>query len=273
MPRRGFYSDEDDTEAYIHDSEQGSEGGNRSRSHSRERAGARTHGGRGRDRSHDRNRDRSRSRSRDSVDENTRPKSCVGRTFGVPGSSVLASDAEAVLARKVAESVTENLKSQLQIMLAEKEGGSADMIKEVEALRAAQHHSSLLSEAAELQSESAQKQFVAFAKVKSGVGDARRLVLAGDTKGAEIALSGVEKVADFRLDMIRRADSLPGGWAAANLYEKRVSGQTQADNRNDKIWRAAVEEANQTRKDKRKHSGSETQSQPFQGTLSFILIL
>ena len=183
-----------------------------------------------------------------------------------PENSQLPSENE--LAERVAATVTANLKSQLSELLANKESTSDSMAKEVEALRAAQKHSSLLNEATELQSESAQKQFIAFAKVKNGITNARRLVAAGDSAGAEEALKEVEKIADFRIDMIRRADSMPGGWAAANVYEKKVAGQV--DKKNDKVWKAAVEEANQNRKDKKfsgSSSGRSFSRQPFKGEI------
>ena len=59
----------------------------------------------------------------------------------------------------------------------------------------------------------------------------------------------MEKIADFRIDMIRHADAMPGGWAAANVYEKRVA--SQVDKKNDKVWKQAVEEASQNRKNKK----------------------
>ena len=154
------------------------------------------------------------------------------------------------VAARVSETIANKLKSQLHGILAAKEDKSNEMVKEVEALRAAQRHASLLTEATELQSESAQRQFVAFAKVKSGIVEARRFMLAGDVKSAETELSKMEVVADFRLDMIRRADSMPGGWAAANLYERKAAGQS--DQKNDKMWRSAVEEASDARKMKGK---------------------
>ena len=205
MPRRGFYEeDESETEPYVRDSDETSSDeeeerhGRRSRSRSRSRAGARDRRRRGDD-------------SREG-----RPRSVVSQVAGGAGQPTEEpQEREEVLASRVAATVTENLKGHLQNMMVERQGRSDDLVKEVEELRAAQRHASLLSEASELQSESAQRQFAAFVKVKSGVSNARRLMSVGEVSGAEAALGEVEKLADFRLDMIRRADSLPGGWAAA----------------------------------------------------------
>ena len=81
--------------------------------------------------------------------------------------------------------------------------------------------------------------------------------------GVENALKEIEAIADFRLDMVRRADSMPGGWAAANIYERRVAGQS--DTKNDKVWKSAVEEAAQTRKTKRKYPAVSQPDKPFSG--------
>ena len=249
MPRRNFYEDggeESETEPYAassgeEESDDERSGGHRSRSRSRTPREGRREGSRGQ-----------------------RPRSVVAQIAGGSGPSAEgSSDVEQALASKVAATVTENLKGHLQNILGERQGRSDELIKEVEELRAAQRHASLLSEASELQSESAQRQFAAFVKIKSGVANARRLMAVGDAAAADRALNEVEKQADFRLDMIRRADSLPGGWAAANVYERRVAGNI--DSKNDKIWRSAVEEANKNRKMKRKGSGAEASQPPFQG--------
>ena len=76
----------------------------------------------------------------------------------------LRSEIESSLAERVTEAVTSNLKTQLVEILAERDGNSSAVEKEMESLKAAQQHASLLSEAAEFQSESAQRQFIAFAK-------------------------------------------------------------------------------------------------------------
>ena len=273
MPRQRFYDDRDEeddeeTEAYV----QGGDPSNERHSRSRSRDDSRD---RGRHRGRRREGRRARERS-ESEELESRPRSFVGQNLGAEKAryeeepsddSQLPTESE--LAERVAATVTANLKTQLTELLANKNSTSEAMAKEVEALRAAQKHSSLLNEATELSSESAQKQFIAFAKVKNGVTNARRLVTAGDTAGAEEALKEVEKIADFRIDMIRRADSMPGGWAAANVYEKKVAGQV--DKKNDKVWKAAVEEANQNRKDKKfagSSSGRSYSRQPFKGEIS-----
>ena len=231
MPRRGFYNENDDSETEAYDQEVSH---SRSRSHRRGREDRRQS-------------ERSRSGGATGRGERgERPRSFVGQAFGeavdapAPAEG-LSQEVEDELANRVAASVTANLGSQLRDILAERESRAEAMAKEVESLRAAQQHASLLTEATELHSESAQKQFIAFAKIQSGVAEVRRLMGAGDLAAADAALGEMEKVADFRLDMVRRADSLPGGWAAANIYERRVAGQSET--KNDKIWKSAVEEA------------------------------
>ena len=210
-----------------------------------------------------RSRDRGRS-GRAARDRSPAPRSVIRLPPTQESSSSGQPPSHASLAESVAETVTQNLKEQIAGLLKAKEAKDSEVVKEVEALKAAQLHASLLGEATEFQSESAQRQFIAFAKVKSGVSDALRYMASGDQSAAENSLKEIEKIADFRLDMIRRADSSPGGWATANVYERKVAGHN--DKKNDKAWRSAVDEANQKRKEKKQTSGSGYGNrQPFQG--------
>jgi len=277
MPREGFYHDgeEEDTEPQEEEEEERTVRYERERSRSRSREQSRArHGQR-------QNRSRGRTGPRDNDDgeggarsspTHSRPFSFVGRSFLTSGenntvtsSAEIPANLEERVALRVSETVTNSLREQLLGVLKEKEEKSNGFAKEVEALQAAQRHASLLSEATELQSESAQRQFIAFAKVKSAVVNAKRLMVAGDVTGAESELAEVEKIADFRIDMIRRADSMPGGWAAANLYERKASGQV--NQKNDKMWRSAVEEASDARKMKGKgKAGAGNSNATFQAS-------
>ena len=278
MPRSGFYQDgsddsESETEPYEGDSasEQESVVSRRSRHRHREEEDHR----RARQAREDERDDRRERRER-----SERPRSFVGQAFGNVNAPTAATEGpsqpdEDHLADRVAATVTANLGAQLRDILAEKDGKAEEMAKEVEALRAAQKHASLLTEATELRSESAQKQFLAFAKIKAEVANVRRLMSSGDLVGADAALVEVEKITDFRLDMVRRADSMPGGWAAATIYERRLAGQTET--KNDKVWKAAVEEATQTRKVKRKFPDRDAtvegrNNRPFQGTIKPVYV-
>ena len=186
MARNGFYNDNDDsideddaeTDAYAYDPRQIEERRSRSRSRSRDRSrergrerGRRRDGGRAHNRGED---EGGRSRPRSAVTIVSPSGSAPDVRTSSGDSNSLPSENE--LAERVAASVTATLTSKLADILAQKENSSDSMVKEVEALRAAQKHSSLLNEATELQSESAQKQFIAFAKVKNGISNARRLV-------------------------------------------------------------------------------------------------
>ena len=158
MPRNGFYNEEDDydddgseTEAYAHESQMEER---RSCSRSRSRGPAR-------DRGRERGRRRDGRHAQDGAEGGsgrTHPRSCVrivspaGSLHDVRsstgGGNSLPSETE--LAERVAATVTANLTSKLTDLLAQKESSSESMAKEVEALRAAQKHSSLLNEATEL---------------------------------------------------------------------------------------------------------------------------
>ena len=157
MARNGFYNDDEysdgdniETDAYAYETRQGEERRSRSRSRSRDRSGER-----GRQRG--RRRDGGRARDRDEDEGGrSRPRSSVKivcPTGSDPDVRASAGDASSLpteneLAERVAASVTANLTSKLADILAQKENSSDSMVKEVEALRAAQKHSSLLNEAA-----------------------------------------------------------------------------------------------------------------------------
>ena len=126
----------------------------------------------------------------------------MGQAFGNVSAPIAVAEGpsqpnEDHLANRVAATVTANLGAQLRDILAEKEGKAEEMAKEVEALRATQKHASLLTEATELRSESAQKQFLAFAKIKAEVANVRRLMSSGDLVGAHAALAEVEKISTW----------------------------------------------------------------------------
>ena len=103
----------------------------------------------------------------------SQPLSFVGRSFLTSGKNSTATssanihaDLKGRVSLCVSKTVTNNLQEQLHGVLKEKEEKSNSFAMEVEALQAAQRHATLLSEVTKLQSESAQRQFIAFAKVK-----------------------------------------------------------------------------------------------------------
>ena len=91
--------------------------------------------------------------------------------------------------------------------------------------------------------EGAKAQFTAFAKIKASVEEARQKAIAGDGDGVLAALDRVEKVADIRMEVIERADRLPGGWPAATIFERLASNGDSNKAKFDRIWRSACTEA------------------------------
>jgi hypothetical protein len=114
--------------------------------------------------------------------------------------------------------------------------------KDIDNVRAAQRQMDLQTEAARLNSEGARAQFVAFGKVKAGVSDAIRSLRAHKTLNAIKVLEEVEKVADLRINVVRRAGSTPGAQAAATIYERKLLAES-SDAKNDKLWDAPMAEA------------------------------
>jgi hypothetical protein len=136
--------------------------------------------------------------------------------------------------------------------------------KDIEDLRAQQKNSVLLAEATGLRSEGSRRQFAAFAKVKTGISDARRLLQNHDILGALGVLETAEKVTDIRLDVIKRGDSVPGdGWEAAGSYENRMLGD--ADAKGDKQWEASLADVLAKKKQKEAVKSSEGNSNQFYG--------
>jgi hypothetical protein len=97
----------------------------------------------------------------------------------------------------------------------------------------------LQAEAARLNSEGAQMQYVAFGKVCAGVMEAIRQLKSHDTLAAIKSLEEVARVADLCLDVIKRAGTSSRLWPAATLYKKRMMTET-SDVKHDKIWAECV---------------------------------
>jgi hypothetical protein len=123
--------------------------------------------------------------------------------------------------------------------------------KDLKDVRAAQRHLDLQADAAWLNSEGARLQYLTFGRVKFGVADAIRLLKGHETLSAIRSLEEVERVADCRIDVVKRAGSMPGTWPAATIYKKKLLSET-SDAKNDKLWDAAVAEANSATKAKAK---------------------
>jgi hypothetical protein len=147
-----------------------------------------------------------------------------------PSVSILKPDLfSANLVSQVAASKTSSIRSEFQDLLKSRDNKFLATSKDIEDLRAQQKNSILLAEATGLRSEGSRRQFAAFAKVKTGISDARRLLQNHNIHGALGVLETAEKVTDIRLDVIKRADSVPGdGWEAAGSYENCMLGDADA---------------------------------------------
>jgi hypothetical protein len=80
---------------------------------------------------------------------------------------------------------------------------------------------------------------VAFGKVRAGFTEAIRQLKSHDTLAAIKLLEEVARVADFHLNVIKRAGTSSGLWPAATLYEKRMMAET-SDVKHNKIWAECV---------------------------------
>jgi hypothetical protein len=149
--------------------------------------------------------------------------------------------------------------SELKGIVAGNQRGASVTSKDIEDIRAAQRYTDLQSEAARLSSEGAQLQFLAFSKIKSGVADAMKLLKAHETLPAIKALEEVERVADLRINVIKKAGSSPGLWPAATLYEYRMLAEN-ANTKNDKVWEQCQVDAKAAKAQSRIASGEKRKS-------------
>jgi hypothetical protein len=164
--------------------------------------------------------------------------------------------------------VSSSLREKLKGIVAGSQRGASVTSKDIEDIRAAQHHTDLQSEGECLSSEGARLQFLAFGKIKSGIGDAMRLLKAHETLSAIKALEEVERVVDLRIDVIGKAGLSPGLWPAAAHYEHRMLAEN-TNAKNDKVWeqcqvdaKAAKAQSRIASGEKRKSSGESEGSRP-----------
>lgn len=144
--------------------------------------------------------------------------------------------------RDIVNAVTENLQTHFQKLLDSKDKDVSSTLSELQQLKLQQQSESLISSAAQLSGEGAKAQYLAFAKIKSGLSAIRQKLNSHDTLGAIATISDIEKVVDVRLELVKRADSLPGGWPAGTIFEKKALGVT--DEKSDKLWNQSVTELN-----------------------------
>jgi hypothetical protein len=109
---------------------------------------------------------------------------------------------------------------------------------------------------------------LAFGKIKSGITDTMRLLKAHEMLPTIKALEEVERVADLRIDVIRKAGLLPGLWPAATLYECRMLAEN-TNAKDDKVWEQCQVDAKGAKAqsriasgEKRKLSGESEGSRP-----------
>jgi hypothetical protein len=146
----------------------------------------------------------------------------------------------------IIEAVSASLRSELQNMALSRDQKEASTSSELEKLKLQHKTDSLLAGALALKSEGNRAQWHAFAKVKSSLADIRHKLESHDVLGALASIESGERIVDLRLDIIKRADSLPGGWPVATIFERKVLGD--ADEKQDKAWASAESEYNAKKK-------------------------
>ena len=83
--------------------------------------------------------------------------------------------------------------------------------EEWDQMRLNQRSSAIASKAAFLKSEGAKAQYIAFAKIKANLEEARIKAKLGDGDGVLAAIDRMEEITDVRLELVERADNMPGG--------------------------------------------------------------
>ena len=176
-----------------------------------------------------------------------------GRRSRSPLRRVSFDEAEGERARekRIAEDVTRSLRAEMQEILERvrpREGASA---VELDKLKLEQRTSSLMARGAMLSSEGARAQYLAFARIKASAEEVRRKIVAGDGIAATEALDKLERVVDLRLETIQRADTSPGGWAVATVFERMAFDADTNQPKLDRCWKAAAAQVDE-KKDSRK---------------------
>ena len=143
-------------------------------------------------------------------------------------------------------------------LLLEKDRWIGELTEKVESYSAKQEFNNLMTTARNMKSESAMRQFIAFAKCKCWAVDAKRAIENGNLGAAADPLDKIADLGDFRMDLCMRADSMPGGWGTANIYEQQAKGNL--DLRNDKGW----SRVNELYKNKQAEKRKETRNKPDQ---------
>ena len=152
-------------------------------------------------------------------------------------------DSREVREARIAARISMQLREEMRdIMKDVNQAPAAVASEDIEKLKLDHRTNSLMVRAGFLSSDGAKAQFAAFAKVKANVEDARSKALAGDGTGVLAALDRLEKVADLRLELVERADRLPGGWAAATIFERMAQSEDANQGKFDKIWKSACGE-------------------------------
>ena len=144
--------------------------------------------------------------------------------------------------QRIAARISMQLREEMRDILRDVNQTPATTSEDLEKLKLDHRTNSLMVRAGFLTSDGAKAQFAAFAKVKANVEDARAKILAGEKTAALAALDRLEKVADLRLELVERADKLPGGWAAATIFERMAQSEDANQGKFDKIWKSACGE-------------------------------
>jgi hypothetical protein len=156
----------------------------------------------------------------------------------------------------IVRQVTHSLKEEFRETISSSTSRDKENSKLIDSLRLQQNKDSTFASAHDITSEGAKKQYIAFAKIKIGITEVREKLENHNVLGALGVLEEIEKIADIRLNLIKRADSCPGGWSAATDLEDKLTGVS--NEKKDKLWDASAVDL----KTKQKSGKVATRSRP-----------
>ena len=112
---------------------------------------------------------------------------------------------------------------------------------EWDAMRLEQRTNAILSQATFLKTDGAKAQFTAFAKIKANH-EVISKIRSGNPEAAVELLERANFVADVRLEVIERANRLPGGWPVATIFERMASASDAGRAKFNRLWKSACGE-------------------------------
>ena len=173
--------------------------------------------------------------------------------------------------KALVSALTANMRAEMRSLFQENAAARPSVVdqQEWDKMRLKQRSGEIASRAAFLNTEGAKAQFIAFAKIKANLEEARAKVQAGDGDGVIAAFDRMEDVTDVRLELIERADSMPGGWPAATIFERIAQTGNANKTKFDKMWKLAVGEADSKKRDLAEKSGGQRGIYSFRSVLRF----